>query len=110
MILLELHTGEESKAGFPDTDSLYRAVEKAVTYSGLNPLGLMTMAPFTKDEKTLRASFRKLREALEGLKKRFPHPGGWPCLSMGMSGDFELAVEEGSTLVRIGTAIFGERG
>ncbi|MDR2618573.1 MAG: YggS family pyridoxal phosphate-dependent enzyme [Treponema sp.] len=110
MILLELHTGEESKAGFPDTDSLYRGGEKAVSYPGLKPLGLMTMAPFSKDEKTIRSSFRRLREARDGLEKRFPLSGGWPCLSMGMSGDFELAVEEGSTLVRIGTAIFGERG
>ncbi|MDR1566830.1 MAG: YggS family pyridoxal phosphate-dependent enzyme [Treponema sp.] len=110
IILLELHTGEESKAGFPGTDSLYRGAEKVVSYPGLKPLGLMTMAPFTKDEKTLRASFRRLREAREGLEKRFPLQGGWPCLSMGMSSDFEIAVEEGSTLVRIGTAIFGERG
>jgi pyridoxal phosphate enzyme (YggS family) len=108
-ILLELHTGEKSKAGFPDTDSLYRGVEKVFSYPGLKAVGLMTMAPFTDDGKLIRVAFRRLRETRDELEKRFPQQGGWPCLSMGMSGDFEPAVEEGSTLVRIGTAIFGER-
>jgi pyridoxal phosphate enzyme (YggS family) len=106
-ILLEYHTGEESKMGFPDLDNLFRGAEKALSYKGLNLLGLMTMAPFTADKKTIRASFRSLREAREKIEKQFNKK--FPCLSMGMSGDFELAIEEGSTLVRIGTAIFGER-
>jgi pyridoxal phosphate enzyme (YggS family) len=108
-VLLELHTGEESKAGFDNVDDLCRAAEKLLSCPGLAPAGLMTMAPFTDDEKTIRTSFRALVKARAELAKRFPVPGAWSCLSMGMSGDFELAVEEGSTLVRIGTAIFGER-
>jgi pyridoxal phosphate enzyme (YggS family) len=108
MILLEYHTGEESKAGFPDLDSLFRAAEKVIAFPGLNPAGLMTMAPFTGDEKTVRTSFRLCYNAREELKKRFPQENNWSCLSMGMSGDFEIALEEGSTMVRIGTAIFGE--
>jgi pyridoxal phosphate enzyme (YggS family) len=107
MILFELHTGEESKSGFPDLDSLFRAAEKALVFPGLNPAGLMTIAPFTADEKAIRTSFRLCYNAREELKKRFPE-SNWPCLSMGMSGDFEIALEEGSTLIRIGTAIFGE--
>jgi uncharacterized pyridoxal phosphate-containing UPF0001 family protein len=70
------------------------------------------MAPNTSDENAVRASFRALRGALEGAISRFgldSVPSGFGILSMGMSGDFELAVEEGSTLLRIGTAIFGER-
>jgi pyridoxal phosphate enzyme (YggS family) len=106
-LLFEYHTGEESKSGFPDLDSLFKAAEKALTFPGLNPAGLMTMAPFTADEKAIRVSFRLCYNAREELKKRFPERG-WPCLSMGMSGDFEIAIEEGSTLIRIGTAIFGE--
>ncbi|MDR0719910.1 MAG: YggS family pyridoxal phosphate-dependent enzyme [Treponema sp.] len=112
IILLEYHTGEESKAGFSGLDSLYRGAEKALSCPGLSPQGLMTLAPFTDDEKTLRASFRQLYRAAEELEKRFPQDGGkkrWTTLSMGMSGDFEIAIEEGSTLVRIGTAIFGAR-
>jgi pyridoxal phosphate enzyme (YggS family) len=110
-ILLELHTAEDNKAGFPDTDSLCRAAEKALSYPGLRLGGLMTMAPFTQDEEHIRASFRALRTAGDTLAARFPlgERCDWSCLSMGMTNDFELAIEEGSTLVRIGTAIFGER-
>jgi pyridoxal phosphate enzyme (YggS family) len=107
-ILLELHTGEESKSGFPDEDSLYRAAEILASSPGLLPMGLMTMAPFTGEQEEIRASFRALAKAGEGMKERFPQ-WDWSCLSMGMSGDFEIAIEEGSTLLRIGTLIFGER-
>ena len=109
MVLLEYHTGEETKAGFPDRESLYRAAEKIMSCRGLLPLGLMTMAPFTDDKKRIRSSFRELAAARNELKKRFPVKGDWSCLSMGMTNDFEIAIEEGSTLIRIGTAIFGER-
>lgn len=108
-IFLEFHTGEDSKTGFMDLDSLFRAAEKTVSFPGLLPLGLMTMAPFTGDKKVIRAAFQSCRRAAEEIKKRFPGKGAWSCLSMGMSGDYEIAVEEGSTLIRIGTAIFGER-
>jgi pyridoxal phosphate enzyme (YggS family) len=107
MILLEFHTGEESKAGFPDLDSLFRGAEKALSWPGLKPAGLMTMAPFTGYTAAVRASFRALAKARGELEKRFGPV--WSCLSMGMTGDFETAIEEGSTLIRIGTAIFGER-
>ncbi|AEF80916.1 YggS family pyridoxal phosphate-dependent enzyme [Leadbettera azotonutricia] len=106
-VLLEYHTGEESKMGFSGLDNLLKGAEKSLSYKGLNLRGLMTMAPFTDDEKIIRASFTRLREARDTLEKQFHKK--LPCLSMGMSGDFELAIEEGSTLVRIGTAIFGER-
>jgi len=65
----------------------------------------MTMAPFTRDEKLIRGAFRKLYMSAMELEKRFPK--SWPCLSMGMSGDFEIAIEEGSTMIRIGSSIFG---
>ena len=110
-IMLEYHTGEETKAGFPDLDSLLRAAEKVLCFPGLLPCGLMTMAPYTTDESEIRLSFRKLVTARDELEKRFPgNKGCWSNLSMGMTNDFEIAVEEGSTLVRIGTAIFGEGG
>ena len=66
------------------------------------------MAPFTEDEKAVRASFIKLRNVLEKSNVRFPELN-LTELSMGMSGDYKIAIEEGSTMVRIGTAIFGER-
>jgi len=107
-VLLEMHTGEDSKRGYPDLDALYRATELVLGMPSLKPAGLMTMAPFTKDEAAIRASFRKLMMARDGLARRFPEQD-WNCLSMGMTNDFELAVEEGSTLLRVGTAIFGGR-
>jgi pyridoxal phosphate enzyme (YggS family) len=108
MILLEYRTAEESKSGFPDPDSLLRGAEKALGFPGLALRGLMTMAPYTTDPARIRSAFRAARSARDALALRFPQ-ADWSCLSMGMSGDFEIAIEEGSTLLRIGTALFGER-
>jgi pyridoxal phosphate enzyme (YggS family) len=107
-VLLEMHTGEESKSGYPDVDALCGAAELVLSFPGLVLSGLMTIAPFTKNIQVIRRSFRTLAAARERLSARFPEIR-LSCLSMGMSNDFETAVEEGSTLVRIGTAIFGER-
>ncbi|MDR2343740.1 MAG: YggS family pyridoxal phosphate-dependent enzyme [Spirochaetaceae bacterium] len=107
-VLFELNVGEESKSGFTDEDALCAGVEAALGFEGLLPCGLMTMAPFTGDEKPIRAAFGKLVKAQARLRRTFPDRA-WDCLSMGMSGDFKIAIEEGSTLLRIGTAIFGDR-
>jgi pyridoxal phosphate enzyme (YggS family) len=107
-ILLELNSGEASKSGYPDEESLFRAVEKILSFSGLEIRGLMTMAPFTGEDSRIREAFRALVRARDHLAVRFPQCD-WSCLSMGMSGDYEIAIEEGSTLLRIGTALFGER-
>jgi len=104
-VFLELHTGEVSKSGFADLDGLFEAAMLVCGCAYLKPAGLMTMAPFTEDTKLIRASFRALVRAREELGKRFPKEN-WSCLSMGMSNDFEIAVEEGSNLLRIGSAIF----
>ena len=109
MILLEYHAGEASKTGFPDLDTLCRASERVLSFPSLIPMGLMVMAPFTTDEKLIRAAFRSCRMAAQELKKKFPGENTWSCLSMGMSNDFEIAIEEGSTMIRVGTTIFGER-
>jgi pyridoxal phosphate enzyme (YggS family) len=105
-IMLEYHTGEETKAGFQSMDSLLKAAEKVLSFPGLLPVGLMTMAPLTQDTALIRSSFRRLVSARDELEKRFS--GYWQCLSMGMTNDYEIAIEEGSTLIRLGTAIFGE--
>ena len=106
-VFLELHTGEVSKSGFENLDGLYEAAELVCGCACLKAAGLMTMAPFTEDANLIRASFRALVRAREELGKRFPGEN-WACLSMGMSNDFEIAVEEGSNLLRIGSAIFKE--
>ncbi len=115
-IYFELHTGEASKAGFPNTDELFRACETLEKFmcspsdksEFIQLKGLMTMAPFTSEIERIRHSFRELAAAKKGIESRF-HFDGFDQLSMGMSNDFEIAIEEGATLVRIGTAIFGER-
>jgi len=106
-VLLELRTGEDSKSGFTDMDALFRAAELVLSCPSLEARGLMTMAPFTSEEAPLRSAFRQVMKARRELEKKFPGAGNWDCLSMGMSGDFEIAIEEGSTLLRIGGAIFG---
>jgi pyridoxal phosphate enzyme (YggS family) len=103
-IMLELHTGEETKSGFNSMETLFNAAELVLSCEKLKLTGLMTMAPFTKETALIRSSFRQLVNARDEFEKRFP--GNRFCLSMGMSNDFEIAIEEGSNLLRIGTAIF----
>jgi pyridoxal phosphate enzyme (YggS family) len=113
-VLLELHTGEESKRGFSDIESLFHAAELVLSYPNLRLRGLMTMAPFTSRQELVRDSFRRVLKARDMLESRFAGTSEdgrsrWDCLSMGMTGDFEIAIEEGATLLRIGSAVFGER-
>jgi hypothetical protein len=107
-LLFELHTGEESKSGFADAEALYRAIEQAAVLPGIRIRGLMTMAPYTDDAVAIRASFRSCADAFNEARSRFDLPS-FNTLSMGMTNDLELAIEEGSTMVRVGTAIFGSR-
>lgn len=107
-VLFEYHTGEESKSGFCDLDSLLRAVEYGESAPHIIPKGFMTMAPFTTDQKEILASFRKLKDIRQQVQSRFSALT-LDQLSMGMTNDFPLAIQEGATLVRIGTAIFGAR-
>lgn len=109
-ILLEYHTGEASKAGFLSYENMYEALRYCAEGNAphIVPKGFMTMAPFTDDEIAVRKSFVSLRDASEKLQKEFPS-FDLTTLSMGMSADYKIAIEEGSTEVRIGTAIFGER-
>jgi len=107
-VLFELHTGEESKSGFPDADALFRALETAATLPSLRPRGLMTMAPYTDDVAAVRSSFKACAAAFRKARATFGFPA-FDLLSMGMTNDFETAIEEGSTMVRVGTAIFGAR-
>jgi pyridoxal phosphate enzyme (YggS family) len=117
-VLLELRTGEDSKSGFESPEAMFRAVELILACPTLRIRGLMTLAPNTGEEAPVRAAFRKLAMARQELERRFPNNAGagprgdrqsFACLSMGMSVDFETAIEEGSTMLRIGSAIFGER-
>jgi PLP dependent protein len=106
-ILLEIKTSdEETKFGLNDSDSIFKLAEYCSASTNLKLLGLMTIAPFTDNESVIRKSFSGLRELKDKLNGR---GFGLTELSMGMSNDFEIAIQEGSTMLRIGTAIFGER-
>ncbi|RNA69676.1 YggS family pyridoxal phosphate-dependent enzyme [Alteribacter keqinensis] len=99
-------SGEESKSGL-EPDDVLPFIEELRSYPVIEVAGLMTMAPFVDDPEEVRPYFRRLRELKEEVEKRnYPHA---PCrdLSMGMSNDFEVAVEEGATFVRIGSALVG---
>lgn len=106
-VLLQVNTsGEDSKGGF-SPDELEDSIGSVLETKHLRVRGLMTMAPFVADERVVRRTFIRLRELHDRLLTTTPYKG--TELSMGMSSDFELAIEEGSTLVRVGTALFGER-
>jgi uncharacterized pyridoxal phosphate-containing UPF0001 family protein len=108
-VLLEFRTGEDSKSGFTNAEELFRTVELILNCPSLTIRGLMTIAPNTREEGPLRSAFRQLAKMRRELEKRFPGDDQWRWLSMGMTTDFEIAIEEGSTFLRIGSAIFGER-
>ena len=110
-VLIEINVGGESaKTGLsPDSAELKAILQSAPRLTHLEVRGLMTVPPFTESPEEARPYFRKLRELSEKIAA-----AGWPgvemtVLSMGMSHDFEIAIEEGSTCIRVGTAIFGER-
>ncbi len=107
-ILLELRTGEDSKSGFPGREEVLEACSLLAGMGSLRLRGLMTMAPYTSDLAAVRASFRSLRSLFEEIAASRAFPG-FEILSMGMSEDYEIAVEEGATLLRLGTALFGRR-
>ncbi len=106
-VLLQANvSGERAKGGLEGPARVDQALQIAAL-RGVQVRGLMTMAPFVDDEETLRGTFGALRELSETLRRQDPSIGGE--LSMGMSNDLRFAVEEGSTMVRIGTALFGPR-
>jgi len=105
-VLVQVNTsGEGTKGGYTPDDLLGEA-ERLTTLAGLRVRGVMTMAPLTNDERVLRATFAGARAARQ-LLTDVGHPAAE--LSMGMSNDYEFAVEEGATMVRLGTVLFGAR-
>jgi pyridoxal phosphate enzyme (YggS family) len=105
--LVEVNVGEETQKSGAAAAEVRPLLEAARRLPQLSIQGLMTIPPFLPDSESVRPFFRRLRDLRDRLESE-----GWtlPDLSMGMSHDFEVAIEEGATLVRIGTAIFGSRG
>jgi|SRR6185437_599179 len=109
-VAIEINTGDPVKAGLaPDSPELEQLLSSAPRLLHLRIEGLMTIPPFTEDSEGARPYFRRLRELRDSIATRPLSGTSMDLLSMGMSHDFEVAIEEGSTCVRIGTAIFGER-
>ena len=110
-VLIEINVGgEEAKSGIgPDTPELEQLLQSTHKLSNLEIRGLMTVPPFAENPEDARPYFRQLRELRDRIAVRRIPSVDTDTLSMGMSHDFEVAVEEGSTCVRIGTAIFGAR-
>jgi len=110
-VLIEVNLGgEKAKSGIaPEKPELEQILQSAPQLEHMAIDGLMTIPPFTEDPQQARPYFRKLRELRDKLALRKLPGVSMDTLSMGMSHDFEVAIEEGSTYVRVGTAIFGER-
>jgi pyridoxal phosphate enzyme (YggS family) len=110
-VLIEINVGgEAAKSGVaPDSRELEELLLACPRFEALEFRGLMTVPPFTDDPEGARPYFRALRELRDAIARRKLPAVRMDVLSMGMSHDFEVAIEEGSTCVRVGTAIFGER-
>jgi len=110
-VLIEINVGgEAAKSGVaPDSDELQALLTTAPRFEAVEFRGLMTIPPFTDNPEDARPYFRAVRELRDAIAARKLPAVGLGVLSMGMSHDFEVAIEEGSTCVRVGTAIFGER-
>jgi hypothetical protein len=110
-VLIEINVGgEQAKSGVaPDSDELEQLLLGTPRWGSLKIRGLMTIPPFAEDPEGSRPYFRQLREIRDHIAAHGLPDIGTAVLSMGMSHDFEVAIEEGATCVRVGTAIFGER-
>lgn len=105
-VLLEYNSsGEDAKSGFRNEEDLVSALSRSLEMKNVRVLGLMTVGPLTDDEDEIRKAFRRTRELFDRCREI----SSLTVLSMGMSADYEIAISEGSTEVRIGSAIFGER-
>jgi PLP dependent protein len=107
-VLLEVNVAEETSKGGFVKEELHFQANDLFQLSSLEFRGFMTVAPLVSEPEQVRTVFRQLRELRDAIRDRFPLQD-LSELSMGMTGDFEVAVEEGSTMVRIGRALFGDR-
>ena len=110
-ILIEINVGgEQAKSGLaPNSAELEQILQAAPQWGSLKIEGLMTVPPYTEDPENARPYFRQLRQIRDSIAAQHLPQIDTAVLSMGMSHDFEVAIEEGSTCVRVGTAIFGDR-
>lgn len=108
-ILIEVNVAEEESKFGMKTSEVIEMVKKIAVFPHVHIKGLMTIAPYTDNPETNRQYFRQLKQLSVDIKEKNIDNVTMDCLSMGMTGDYEVAIEEGATLVRVGTGIFGER-
>mgnify|MGYP005756488843 CR=1 FL=1 len=108
-ILLEVNVAEEESKFGLKTEEVIPVYEKILQYSHINVRGLMTIAPFVENPEKNRSIFADLHKLYVDIKRKNIDNGTVSILSMGMTNDYEVAIEEGATMVRIGTGIFGAR-
>jgi len=110
-VLIEVNiAGEKNKGGIvPESKELQQLLEAAASLAGLDFRGLMTIPPMANDPQASRPHFRRLRQLRDDIESRHWKNIRMDVLSMGMSHDYEVAIEEGSTCIRLGTAVLGER-
>jgi len=107
-VLLEVNTSSEPQKSGLAPDDVLKCAEAVLKLPSLQLSGLMTVGPNVDDPDTIRRSFALLRNTFDSVVREL-NPPHWSVLSMGMSGDYPIAIEEGATEIRLGTALFGER-
>lgn len=107
--LIQVNVAEEKSKFGLTLEEVFPFIEKILEFENINIKGLMTIAPYTEDEKLLRDVFKKMYNLKEDIERRNYKNLDMKYLSMGMSNDYKIAIEEGSNMVRIGSAIFGNR-
>ena len=108
-VMIEVNLGEESQKGGVAAGDLLHLARAVQPLPGLRLTGIMGVPPYGENPEASRPFFRRLRELFDEVRRAIPEAGDFGHLSMGMSHDFVVAVEEGATMVRIGTALFGPR-
>ena len=108
-ILIEVNVAEEESKFGMDTEETAQLIQDISTLPGIHIRGLMTVAPYTDDPEDNRVYFKNLKQLAVDIERKNIDNVTMSVLSMGMTGDYEVAIEEGATLVRVGTGIFGSR-
>lgn len=108
-VLIEINIGEEDSKFGINTENVYDFLKEVSQYENIMVMGLMTVAPYAENPEEIRWVFKKMKEIYDNISKMQLKNTDMKYLSMGMTNDFEIAIEEGSNMVRIGTAIFGSR-
>ncbi|WP_138158956.1 YggS family pyridoxal phosphate-dependent enzyme [Peptoniphilus catoniae] len=108
-VLIQVNISKEPQKGGVDPLKIMPFIEKSIDFDNIKVKGLMGMAPLTDNEEVIRTCFRNLYNIREEIKKMNYKEIDMAYLSMGMSGDFKIAIEEGSNMIRVGTKIFGKR-